>query len=846
MRRRTREHEFKRFCTPISQVEKTERTIYAYYLYLITNDLDNKSLAGDDDLWDILTKLLLLENLNSRFGKVVEFYVKKLQSSGKLKLLSEADGKDDKDNDESTRDVSSYDVFDTDDDFERPRQSRWGYEREQRLKQFYKYTIDSSVKNYFRFENESENRINCLRCLLSENKGTFAKIIAATFFINDYEKAISENRFYIPKKIKDMALDISKVKFLKDQLNLSESECLYLLIRYRKVTIDTLSNVMTEYACSTKDVYAKLMNINQSELAKILRPDQKLFSYGFINEEHELSANIVECIANNDLNLYFCNLIKPMNQIKAYDLDSFSVPKDKQLVMKQLLNGKNPVSILMYGTPGSGKTEFAKALIKACNKKVVVFKNESEIENDVEVLGRLNCYMSMRKDDTILVVDEADTLLQTQQMLFFGSRVPSKSKGLVNKMLEESNCKVIWIVNHIKQIEDSTRRRFTLSCMFEPMSPDLLKQIASQKLSSANLEQNTQEKILNLFSTYHITGASVDNVIKAIESFNLAGTVEKCDVNNSSGHKSGDADKTNGENGAVDLYKTDGMAKTVDLDYDSQLIHNVEIVLQENSRLLNGNPKLREKVSSAYDHTVLNTSIPAEKILKMVLNAKKFAEKNKSSESGIRMLFFGLSGSGKTEFARFLSEKLNKKILLKRASDILNKYVGENEQNIKKAFEEAAANDQILLFDEADSFFADRNGAKSSWERTIVNEFLCQMEEFPGILICTTNLRNIMDAALLRRFHITVEFNALQVEGIKKLLGTYFGSYNFTSEQINQLSCYQSVTPGDFGRLNGQIRFVDDEEITSQLIIDELCKIQKEKLDGDDAYNSRKIGFFTA
>ena len=73
----------------------------------------------------------------------------------------------------------------------------------------------------------------------------------------------------------------------------------------------------------------------------------------------------------------------------------------------------------------------------------------------------------------------------------------------------------------------------------------------------------------------------------------------------------------------------------------------------------------------------------------------------------------------------------------------MGKYVGDNEQNIKEAFEEAEETDSILLFDEADSFFANRENANTSWERTMVNEFLTQMEEFSGILICTTNLRKI-------------------------------------------------------------------------------------------------------
>ena len=57
------------------------------------------------------------------------------------------------------------------------------------------------------------------------------------------------------------------------------------------------------------------------------------------------------------------------------------------------------------------------------------------------------------------------------------------------------------------------------------------------------------------------------------------------------------------------------------------------------------------------------------------------------------------------------------------------------------------------------------------------------MEEFQGILICTTNFKNIMDSAMNRRFHIMAEFKALKKEEIEKLLERFFSSYTFTPEQ---------------------------------------------------------------
>jgi SpoVK/Ycf46/Vps4 family AAA+-type ATPase len=217
--------------------------------------------------------------------------------------------------------------------------------------------------------------------------------------------------------------------------------------------------------------------------------------------------------------------------------------------------------------------------------------------------------------------------------------------------------------------------------------------------------------------------------------------------------------------------------------------------------------------------------------VEMLKSAEDYKKENQNNEvaEGVRMLFYGLSGTGKTELARYISTVLGKPLLLKRCSDLLGSFVGQTERLIAEAFEEAEATDSILLFDEADSFFADRTKASQQWERTQVNEFLTQMEEFSGICICTTNLRKIMDPAMQRRFHIISEFKALTEDGITSLLKSFFCNYKFNDLQIKNLVKYNSVTPGDFGSLKSRIRFVPKEKLDSDYIINELVKIQDEK-----------------
>ena len=270
--------------------------------------------------------------------------------------------------------------------------------------------------------------------------------------------------------------------------------------------------------------------------------------------------------------------------------------------------------------------------------------------------------------------------------------------------------------------------------------------------------------------------------------------------------------------------------------YDKPELQKEETTIIENPYELDS--REQKFVNLSYDLSVLNTSIPAQEIVEMVHNAIVNDRKFQGKEKGIRILFYGLSGTGKTNLAHYIAESLGNGIITKNASDILGMFVGESEKNIAKAFEEAKEQKKILLFDEVDSFFRERSYSSQSWEITLVNEFLTQMEKFEGIVICTTNLRNIMDKAMQRRFHIMVEFKALKDEGVKSLLGKYFPHFDFNEEEIRRISRFQSATPGDFGNLSSRLRFMNQEKVTKTYITDELCKMQEEKELG-----KRIIGF---
>lgn len=84
---------------------------------------------------------------------------------------------------------------------------------------------------------------------------------------------------------------------------------------------------------------------------------------------------------------------------------------------------------------------------------------------------------------------------------------------------------------------------------------------------------------------------------------------------------------------------------------------------------------------------------------------------------------------------------------------------------IRRSFEDAAEQGDkcALLLDEADTFLRDRSKARERWEASFTNEFLRQMENFPGIFVCATNLFGELDGAVLRRFQFRLEFRPLAI-----------------------------------------------------------------------------------
>ncbi len=128
---------------------------------------------------------------------------------------------------------------------------------------------------------------------------------------------------------------------------------------------------------------------------------------------------------------------------------------------------------------------------------------------------------------------------------------------------------------------------------------------------------------------------------------------------------------------------------------------------------------------------------------------------------GISALFVGESGTGKTLAAEVLAGDLRLDLYRIDLSQVVSKYIGETEKNLRRVFDAAEDGGAILLFDEADALFGKRSEVKDSHDRYAnieVSYLLQRMEAYRGLAILTTNMKSALDPAFLRRLRFVVQF----------------------------------------------------------------------------------------
>jgi len=472
---------------------------------------------------------------------------------------------------------------------------------------------------------------------------------------------------------------------------------------------------------------------------------------------------------------------------KTIPLESHPIPAQVTEHVFNLLKDKRDSAnhILLYGPPGTGKTSFALGLAKkigAPSYEIIRDESNTTSKRRAGILACLN--MTNGGDGSLIVVDEADNLLNTRHSWF--SRGETQDKGWLNKLLEEPGVRMIWITNSIDGIEGSVMRRFAFSVHFRSFNRRQRVALWETVLRRHRVKRSfTSEEINQLAIQYPVSAAIIDLAVR----------------------------------------------KTLETTTPDQPVFkkSIQMHLEAHMTLMNdGNrPRNKEAIETDYSLDGLHVEGDLPSVMEHLQDFDAFLRcpERQNTVRNFNLLFYGPPGAGKSELARYIARQLERELMVKRASDILSPYVGVAEQNISQVFSEAATAEAVLVIDEADSFLFNRDRAVRSWEISQTNEFLTQMERFRGILICTTNRFEDLDQASVRRFNYKIGFRTLSPEGnlifYEKLLSP------LTGESLNQrekaiIGKIDDLTPGDFRIIRDRFAVMPQERVTNDMMIKAL------------------------
>lgn len=426
------------------------------------------------------------------------------------------------------------------------------------------------------------------------------------------------------------------------------------------------------------------------------------------------------------------------------------------------------INVLIYGRPGSGKTEFARTLAKEIGLQLLEIKVMSSNGAPIAPLRRLrNQRISQAffsETRSILLFDECEEIFDTDAGNDFAedeSTTPRKS--WLNMTLETNRLPIVWIANTIKSFDEAYLRRFSLC--FEMPAP---KRQDSLRIIEDVFANQVGASLKNAFAKHDgVAPALASQVAEVLKSL----SVDDC------------------------LEDRERWALTIlNEKLKAQSIKPVELRLD-----------CRDQ---PFDPSLIASRVELTKVLVGL----------QGSKSG-RLCIYGPPGTGKTAFGRWVAEELGRPHLSYKASDLMGSYLGQTERNVAAAFVEAKKQSAVLQLDEVDSFLQDRSRAVRNWEVSQVNEMLTQMEQFDGIFIASTNLFENLDEASLRRFDIALKFDYLKPESASILFLQLCGSLGISASEgsLTDLAGLTNLTPGDFAQLR-RAQAIDSSSSASELV----------------------------
>lgn len=565
---------------------------------------------------------------------------------------------------------------------------------------------------------------------------------------------------------------------LKKLFKLNQTECdavQFCVLLHAKEDFSNCLNELFGSGLNTEDVLralGKMLDYPLSAMKRVFVHDSTIQNAGLITIDKNSNNRIKYkidflndafaeglLIHNGPIEDLFASFVKPCVKDSALSLKDYAHIKEDitilQAYLKAVLDKKSQgVNILLYGVPGTGKTQLSKVVAKSLRAKLYEISYTNDEGFAMDGLERLKAYKVaqaiINSHRALLLYDEAEDVFESHDSFFIQSR--QKEKAWINRALETNKVPTIWVTNNIDTIDEAIVRRFDLAIELPvPSKKQRIKII--QKNTQGQLEKEFVEQIANHEHLAPALLASATKVVSMIEPKNM----QQC------------------------------YTRILSNTLKAQGYKEIEASSSTFALPKNYNPAL---INASADLVALTQGI--------------------LSNPNARLCLYGPAGTGKSAYGKYLAQQLNRPMLLKKGSDLISKWVGDSEKNIANAFEEARDEKAVLVFDEVDSFLMDRSEANQQWQITQVNELLVQMENFDGVFVATTNLMDNLDKASLRRFDLKVSFNYLTIEQAWSMFQSYLKIVGiselggFSKQKLKSLTC---ITPGDFASIVRQNRF---------------------------------------
>jgi AAA+ superfamily predicted ATPase len=447
------------------------------------------------------------------------------------------------------------------------------------------------------------------------------------------------------------------------------------------------------------------------------------------------------------------------------------------------------INILIHGPEASGKTQFIRSL--ADNLNLQLYETSTapiqriSLEGRLQSILRAQCLLHDEKN-ALLLVDDFQNLLDLDSSDPFLGGLNPYAKRFINTYLGKNLLPTVWVTNRLDIFSFRDMSRFSFCLEFKKPTRLMRQDFLRKKLNGLAISESW--------------------IIKtAMKEFVPFQTLEKISQ-------------------FTKLICQCSKATDAEVVFDRALRKSTQYLSSNQSFLSGFN-------AENYSSELINADTDLHEVCEALKN-----------HSEARLCLAGPPGCGKTAYAYYLSYLLEKPIISKKASDVLGRYLGDTEQNLANSFLEAKNSDAILLLDEVDGLLTNRRDAVRSWEISMVNELLTQIDTFKGLLIVTTNLFEKIDTAAMRRFDLKVTFDYLNSDQISKLWDSYSNRFGlvFDEEICSSAIKIKGLTPGDFMNVERQSKFLPIKDSA-----DFFNRLKKEVSFKKDNIETNRIGFLS-